>query len=211
MTTQSLWPLVRAERSALADALDELAPDAWGAPSLCDAWTVHDVLAHLTAAARTPTLPWFVNMVRSGFDTDRHNRRLLLRHQGPSAAETLASFRAAVPLMHAPLGAQAGALSEVVVHAQDIARPLGLPLTPSREAIEAVAEFLTSKDFAVNSRTMARGLHLEATDGEFRTGDGPRVTGTTLALALAVAGRPIALEELSGEGVGDLRERLRRT
>ncbi|MFC7375182.1 maleylpyruvate isomerase family mycothiol-dependent enzyme [Brachybacterium sp. GCM10030268] len=208
MSNRDLWPLIHTERAALAESLSDLPDDAWNTPSLCDRWTVEDVLAHLTAAARTSTVPWLANMVASRFDTDRHNRRLLEKHRGATPAETLATFRRASTTTVAPLGSQQGALGEVVVHSQDIARPLGLTLLPSREAVEAVAAFFARTDFAVNSRTLTKGLRLESNDGQLRTGDGPMVTGNSLALVLAMAGRPSALDELSGEGVAILRERL---
>ena len=208
VTSSGLWPLVRAERTALADALRRLPDESWTAPSLCPSWSVRDVVAHLTAGASTATLPWLANMAASRFDTDRHNLRLLLRHRGTDAKDTLARYLATLSSTTAPLGAQEGALGEVVVHAQDIALPLGLTLAPSRDALDAVAGFFARKDFAVNSRTLIQGLHLEATDGDFRTGDGPGVRGTTLPLVLAMAGRPAALDQLSGDGVAVLRERI---
>jgi hypothetical protein len=54
------------------------------------------------------------------------------------------------------------------------------------------------------------GLHLHATDIDWdagATGD-PEVTGTGEALLLAMAGRPVALDELDGPGVATLRSRL---
>ena len=53
------------------------------------------------------------------------------------------------------------------------------------------------------------GLHLHATDIDWDaggTGD-PEVTGTGEALLLAMAGRPVALDELDGPGVATLRSR----
>ena len=35
------------ERTMLADVLDGLTEDQWQTQSLCSAWTVHDVAAHL--------------------------------------------------------------------------------------------------------------------------------------------------------------------
>ena len=211
MTTSGLWPLVHAERTTLADALQALTAADWDAPTLCPPWSVRDVVAHLTAGASTATLPWLANMAASRFDTDRHNQRLLLRHRGTDAADTLARFRAARGRTTAPFDAEAGALGEIVVHSQDIALPLGLPLTPSPDALDAVAGFFARKDFAVNSRTLAQGLRLEATDGGFHSGDGPGVRGTTLSLVLAMAGRTVTLDQLSGDGVALLRERIARS
>lgn len=208
MSDQDLWHLIHAERAALAEVLRELSPGSWQSPTLCEAWTVQNVVAHLTAAARTSTLPWLANMVASRLDTDRHNQRLLEKHQGSSPAETLERFRTAVPTTNVPLNSREGALGEVVVHSQDIVRPLGISLMPSREAMDAVATFFARTDFAVSSKTLVTGLHLEATEGPFRAGDGPKVTGGTLDLVMAMAGRRSAVDELTGDGVNTLRSRL---
>lgn len=204
-------PLLGAERLALADALQDPPAVDWERPSLCAGWTVQDVLTHLTAAALTSTLPWLANMAASRFDTDRHNQRLLHRFRAADPVTTLADFRTAATSSAAPFGEWEGALGEVIVHGQDIARPLGLPLAPSREAVRGVAEFFARKDFAVNSSTMARGLRLEATDDELVLGDGPPVRGSMLNLVMAMAGRAVVLDELEGEGAEVLRARLPRS
>ena len=184
-------------------------PDAdWAHASLCAGWTVQDVLTHLTAAARTATIPWLLNMAATRFDTDQHNQRLLRRHQAADPAGTLGAFRTSAASSAAPFGALEGMLGEVIVHGQDIARPLGLPLAPAHSTVRIVAEFFARKDFAVNSSTLIRGLRLEATDDDLALGDGPVIRGTLLNLVMAMAGRTIVLDELQGEGVGMLRERL---
>ena len=48
-----IWELVHAERRQLVEDLEGLDPPAWETPSLCDRWSVHDVLAHLLEGAMT--------------------------------------------------------------------------------------------------------------------------------------------------------------
>lgn len=210
MSTLNLWPLIQAERDALGDVLGELSPAQWQASSMCEAWTVQDVVGHLTAGSRTGTLPWLANMVAARLDTDRHNQRLLEKHRGTTPRDTLHRFRGAVSTTTAPLRSLEGALGEILVHTQDIVLPLGIALVPSREATEIVAAFFARTDFAVNSRSLTKGLHLDATDGPFRAGSGPDVAGATLDLILAMAGRPLALDRLEGTGVALLQERMLR-
>ncbi|MGO9511004.1 MAG: hypothetical protein ACLPXZ_28120 [Mycobacterium sp.] len=57
------------------------------------------------------------------------------------------------------------------------------------------------------SHSAIKGLRLEATDGSFATGTGPLVTGTTLALTMAMAGRGAYCDDLAGPGVPELRAR----
>lgn len=210
MSTTNLWPLIQAERAALGDVLRELSPAQWQAPTMCEAWTVQDVVGHLTAGSRTGTLPWLANMVAARFDTDRHNQRLLEKHRGATPEDTLQRFRGAVSTTTAPLRSQEGALGEIIVHTQDIVRPLDITLVPSQGAAEVVATFFARTDFAVDSSSLAKGLHLEAIDGPFRAGNGPVVAGETLELVLAMAGRRVALDGLEGTGVTLFRERALR-
>lgn len=208
---RAVLPLLHTERLALAHALRDMPGADWEHPSLCARWTVHDVLAHLTAAARTQTLPWLTSMAASRFDTDQHNQRLLHRHRAADPVRTLAAFRDSARSSAAPFGEHAGMLGEVVVHGQDIARALDLPLIPDREALRVVAEFFATKDFAVNSSTLVRGLRLAATDDDLILGHGPEVRGPLLDLVMAMAGRAVVFDELEGAGAEILSVRLRRS
>jgi len=124
------WALVHAERARLLDHLERLSPDQWRAPTLCADWTVEEVVAHLVAAARTGTGAWLASMLRARFDPARHNARMVQRHRGATAERTLERFREAVPLTVAASKDLPACLGEVIVHAQDVARPLGLDLVP---------------------------------------------------------------------------------
>ncbi|GAB7044032.1 maleylpyruvate isomerase family mycothiol-dependent enzyme [Catenuloplanes niger JCM 9533] len=184
-----------------------LTDDEWARPSLCGEWTVEEVVAHLTAGASVGTVRWLVSMLGARFDADVHNRRRLAAHRGATPAETLARYRAIVTGTTAPTGDVPAWLGEVIVHGQDILRPLGRAYAPPIESVTAVAEFFAARDFAVNSRTLVRDLRLRADDGPFTAGDGPLVTGGTLALTMAMAGRVTFCDELSGPGVPVLRSR----
>ncbi len=202
-----LWGLVHAERAALADDLARLEPEQWHHRTLCGRWDLEDVVAHLVAAALTGRGRWIRSIVGARFRTDVHNQRRLDEHKGRDPEETFARFRAAVDSTIAPTGHTAAYLGEVLVHAQDIRQPLGLPKRPSVEALTPVADFFGKQDFAVSSRKVAAGLELVASDGPFRAGAGPRVEGSTLALVMSMAGRDAYLDELEGPGLEELRAR----
>ncbi|OXR45660.1 hypothetical protein B7C42_01952 [Nocardia cerradoensis] len=207
MSRDALWAMAHAERAALADDLAELDDHQWARPSLCGRWTVEEVVAHLTTSASIGRLRWLVSVAGARFDFDEHNTRRLAEHRGGTPAETLARFRRIVTSTTAPSGHTAAWLGEVIVHAQDIRRPLGILREPSVEAATEVAKFYASRDFAVPSRSTIDGLRFEATDGPFTAGTGPLVTGTTIALTMAMAGRTAYLDDLSGPGVLALRGR----
>lgn len=205
---EDLWPLVHAERAALAEELAGLGAERWRHDTLCGEWDVEQVVAHLTAAASLTQWRWLRSMLAARFRPEVHNQRRLAEHRGSTSAETLDRFRAVVTSTTAPSGHTPAYLGEVVVHAQDIRQPLGLARTPGVEALTPVADFFARRDFAVASRTRAAGLRLRADDGPFAAGDGPLVTGSTLALVMSMAGRVPYLAGLDGPGVPTLRSRL---
>jgi uncharacterized protein (TIGR03083 family) len=207
MAGDTLWAQVHAQRAALAEDLAPLSDDQWAQRSLCGEWVVEDVVAHLTAAASTGRLRWLVSIVGARFDADLHNQRRLAEQRGATPAETLDRFRTIITSTTAPTGHTAAWLGEVIVHGQDIRRPLGLPYSPPVDTVTEVARFFASRDFTVAGRTKSKGLRLEATDGPFATGEGPLVSGTTLALTMALAGRSVYCDDLTGPGAPILRTR----
>ena len=202
-----LWAAAHAERAALAQDLGDLDERQWVGPSLCGAWTVEEVVAHLTAAASIGPLRWVASVVGARFDFDVHNARRLAEHRGATPQDTLERFRRVVTSTTAASGHTAAWLGEVVVHGQDVRRPLGMLRTPAVAAVTEVARFYARRDFTVAGRTAVEGLRLEATDGPFATGSGPLVSGTTLALTMAMAGRRAYCDDLTGPGVPTLRGR----
>jgi uncharacterized protein (TIGR03083 family) len=208
LSSDDVWAAAHVERAALADDLAGLTDAQWAAPSLCTRWSVEEVVAHLTAAASIGRWGWVRSVLGARFDFDLHNDRRLAEHRGATPAETLARFRAVRTSSTSTFGPTAAWLGEVVVHAADVRRPLGIATTPPVSATTEVARFFASRDFTVAGKTVGADLRLEAADGPFATGDGPLVTGPTLALVMAMAGRPAYLDDLDGPGVATLRERL---
>jgi hypothetical protein len=58
----------------------------------------------------------------------------------------------------------------------------------------------TASPFGVKKKIA--GLRLQATDAEWSVGDGQVATGSLEALVMAMAGRRMALDDLSGPGGG---------
>ncbi|KAB1949815.1 maleylpyruvate isomerase family mycothiol-dependent enzyme [Brevibacterium linens] len=208
MNETEYWDLIHTERARLADLLSTLEPEQWALATLCADWTVEQVVAHLGVAANTGRWAWIRSIVRAGFDPAKHNARLLERSLGGSPEETLAKFHSSISLTIAPTKDFPAFLGEVIVHGQDIARPLELDLIPDAEATVEVARYFASKDFAVNSKTLVKGVRLSAVDADFESGSGPQVAGRLLDLVMAMAGRPEALADLTGSGVAELRRRM---
>jgi uncharacterized protein (TIGR03083 family) len=199
------WSLIHAERAALAADLAELTEQQWATRSLCDQFTVREVLAHLTAGASLNPVLWMAGVIRCRFDFDRQVAMRLAEHLGAAPSETLARFRRVITSTTKPPLSIVAMLGETIVHAEDIRRPLGNERDYPVTTLTSVADYYQGSDLPVLSRRRVRGLRLTATDGPFTAGVGPRVSGTTLALVMAMAGRVPYCDELDGDGVAILR------
>ena len=206
-TRDEIWFMIHEERAALARDLESLDEAQWVSPSLCSAWSVREVVAHLSATASVGRFQWILSVLSAGFNFDLHNQRRLEEHMGETTADTLAEFRRLIPSTTAPVGHPTAWLGEVIVHSADIRRPLGIPSDPHPRAIVEVARFFACRDFTVPSQSAINDLRLEATDDSFSVGAGLMVRGTPLALVMAMAGRSAFCDDLTGDGVALLRSR----
>lgn len=192
----------------LADDLTGLTSGQWQHRTLCAGWDVEHVVAHLTAVASIGQWRWLRSIAGARFRPDVHNERRLTEYLGPTPVETFERFRAVVTSTVTPSGHTAAYLGEVVVHAADIRRPLGISRVTDLAVLLPIAEFFVSRNFTVPSKTHATGLELRADDAPFVAGSGYVVSGPLLSLVMSLAGRPDFLDDLSGAGVPTLRERL---
>jgi uncharacterized protein (TIGR03083 family) len=206
-TSRALWPGIHAERAALAADLAGIDEAGWRTPSLCSGLTVRQVLAHMTATGSLSGPRWLAGVIRCRFDFDEQVAHRLAQHLGTSGSDTLVRFRAVVDSTTAPPLPRIGLLGGVVVHGTDIRRPLGLTRRHPVDVLTRVAEYYSRTDQIVVAKGRIGGLRLEATDGPFRAGTGALVSGTTLALIMAMTGRAAFLDDLAGSGVGTLRAR----
>ncbi|MGY6652168.1 maleylpyruvate isomerase family mycothiol-dependent enzyme [Amycolatopsis sp. TRM77291] len=207
-TKTEVWPLIHAERAALADDLAELTEERWRTPSLCEGLTVREVLAHLTSAASLTPLRWMAGVIRCRWDFDKQVAMRLAEQLGDDGAETLERFRGVVTSTTKPPLPKMAMLGETIVHGEDIRRPLGIRRDHPIDVLTALAGYYRGSDMVVVAKGRIGGLRLRATDGPFDTGAGPLVSGTTLALIMAMTGRAAYLDELDGDGVPALRERV---
>jgi len=201
------WPTIHAERKALAADLDGIPVRDWDAPSLCDGWTVRDVVAHMTAATKLNAPKFVGRLVGSGFSFERVQRKGIAAERGGSPAETLARFKAQIDSTGRPPGPVETMLGETIVHSEDIRRPLGIQHSYPTDAVVAVADLFKGSNLIIGTKKRIAGLSLQATDVDWRHGDGPAVQGLILDLVMAMTGRKAALGSLSGEGVATLQSR----
>ena len=202
-----IWPVIHAERRALAADLTDLSEEQWRTPSLCGGWSVHDVLAHMVATAKESPARFVTGLIGAGFNFDRFTSRRIAAERAGGPAATLAAFRAVETSTTAPPGPTTSWLGEALVHAEDIRRPLGIRHEYPAEAVRQVTEFYAGSNVLIGGKRRVEGVTLQATDADWSRGSGPVVSGPALALMLATTGRTAALDELSGPGVAVLRSR----
>ena len=200
-SSSEIWSVVHDERESLVDDLKSLETNKWCTPSLCPGWDVHDVLAHLLDSAKTTRLSFLRRMVAAGLDFDRDNAVGITREKATAAEDTLSAFRAVCAHTTTPPAALATRLVEAFVHGEDIRRPLKIGRNyPPVHVAEALAYQVKTSVKIGGGKEPAQGWHLIASDAPFEHGAGPQVYGPAIALLLAVSGRPVGADELTGPG-----------
>ncbi|MFB9445289.1 maleylpyruvate isomerase family mycothiol-dependent enzyme [Dactylosporangium vinaceum] len=209
------WSTMDDQRATVADLLESLTPEEWARPSLCTAWTVRDVAAHLTMQqlgvrdmlVRAPIV------MRAKGDMNRAIHDMTVAQvRANTDAELVAGIRASIGSRRHTVGVtRYETLTDILVHTQDIAIPLGRTIaTPPQAAAVAATRMMTMRwprPFPI--KQTLRLYCLEATDTAWRHGTGPLVQGPMGALLLLVCGRPAALDRLSGDGRAELERVLR--
>lgn len=205
-----LSDLATAERRDLAQYLDTLTDAQWNEPSLCSGWTVRDVAGHVSSYDELSWPALLALFARSGFSLARSNQIVVEQSRRLTVDQLIARLRAhAVPRGITTMFGSAVALTDGVIHHQDIRRALGQPRTVPEERLVAALNF-APRARALPARANFRDLRLVASDIDWSHGVGPLVTGPAEALLMALAGRPQALTDLSGPGLAILTARVRK-
>jgi uncharacterized protein (TIGR03083 family) len=202
------WPLIRAERVALIADLENLTDAQWSTQSLCAAWTVRDVVAHMTTTAKMTPGRFFGRFAGTGFQFNAMNDKGVKEELGATPADTLAGFKAVVDRTTSPPGPLDAMVAEAVIHTQDIRRPLGIAHTFQPEALTLVGDFVIRGNLLLGGKRRSTGLALTASDVDWTRGAGPEVTGPLASIILALTGRRAALADLGGDGLATLTGRL---
>jgi uncharacterized protein (TIGR03083 family) len=202
------WDMIRAERASLVDALEGLPADDWGRPSLATGWTVRDVVAHMIATAEMTPPKFFAGLAGSRFRFNAMSEtNIATVRAGRNDADLVARFRSLVDARTAPPGPTASWLGETVVHGEDVFRALGGYREHPAEHLSAVGDFYARSNLLIGAKRRIEGVTLRADDTGWTHGSGPEATGPHIALVMAMCGRKVALDDLSGPGVDIMRAR----
>jgi uncharacterized protein (TIGR03083 family) len=213
----AIWAAIDDQRRRTADLLEALSDEQWNHPSLCEGWTVRHVAAHLTLQQQS---------VRDVAAYVAHHPRLLRAVTLNRVIDETAKIEASLPTgelvgriramigsrRHNAFVSRLETLSDILVHGQDIAVPLGVHL----EMLTDAAALAATRRWETRGTWLASvfrppplgGYTLRATDTDWVVGEGPEVAGPVGALLLLIAGRRVALGRLHGPGADVLRREV---
>ncbi|WP_336088035.1 maleylpyruvate isomerase family mycothiol-dependent enzyme [Nocardia sp. SSK8] len=202
MDVEQHWRTIIDQRRALAALLAELTPAELDAPSLCAGWRVRDVAAHVALAPRPPgPLAMLREAARARGSFHRLNHDIAVRY-ADTVADLAADLARVADSRRLPVVTNYRNIHyDVIVHAQDIARPLARVLAVDPEDAAVAATRVWSMGWPFWARRNFGRVHLVADDSAFTAGVGPEVHGTTLDLLLLLTGRSGILPLLRGEGL----------
>lgn len=205
MERSRVWDHIVTERLALAAVLRDLDQKEWEHPSLCAGWRVRDVAAHVISA---PQMTWRETLkvapaMRHGYNTAilRDGQR---RGRAP-IAQILAEYDRWATVRRGPATVtHLEPLIDVLVHTQDIVRPLGRRHVMPPEAAAAAADRARLLSSLTGSRSVVRALRMRASDVDWERGKGPLLEGPMEELLMVCTGRARVADGLSGDGVAHL-------
>lgn len=198
------------ERAEFTALLETLTPEQWQAPSLCAGWSVRDVVAHAISYEELGPREVIRQLVRGRFVPARTNAIGLAdcRERGPEELVALYKKYARPQGLTTAFGGLI-ALTDGMIHQQDVRRPLGLPREIPGERIAPVLRFALFAP-VIRGILRVRGVRLVATDLDWSFGSGPEARGPAEALLMVIGGRRGIVPELSGPGTAKLAERIDR-
>jgi uncharacterized protein (TIGR03083 family) len=198
-----------ANRRMLADFFDGLDDDQLQTRSLCDAWTVREVLGHLVMPLTGSVGGFLVQVVRARGSLDRASEAVASDLSRRPVSELTALLRdRADQHGKAPGVGPMGQMADGCLHLRDCARPLGLPDDVTLDDGRMVLVWLPCGVPGLVPKRWVAGLRLVADDQDWSWGEGETINGSSEALAMALAGRALPLNDLQGPGVTLLRDRL---
>lgn len=207
MDRTTRWQRIHAERAALVEVLAGLSEEDWQRDTLCPGWTIKDVAAHVIS---NPQLRTRHVAAMFGRNLGRGYNAMIFREvkrwsQPRTPADVLAEFaRFEGSTRKVPITTTVEPLVDVLVHTQDILRPLGLRHEMAPDAAAEAADRARLVSRLMGWRAMRR-VRMVATDVDWVRGAGPSVEGPMQELLLICTGRAPDAGLVSGDGLELLR------
>lgn len=182
--------LIAARRRTLADQLDGLSAKQWETQSLCEAWTVREVVGHMVMPFTHSMRQALFGILRAGGSWDRFSERASSGNAARPTDELVQMLRDhAEDPWSPPGGGHIGALTDLVVHSLDIARPCGFDPELDKATAGAVLDSVVGQKSVKAFGVDLSAVRLEASDVDWSHGDGRLVRGPAAELIVALTGR----------------------
>ena len=200
MKSDETWRYIHAERAQMVETLIGLSAEQWATPSLCTGWSVRDAAGHILAAAEQTPVNFYKELISAGFKFDVFTDRAAKRLGQIGPDDLVRRLQSRTTTTNHPPAPVMAMLGEIIVHGEDIRRPLGLRHRAPEAALVAVADNYKRSNLLTGAKRRIAGLRLRASDGDWVHGDGPEVSGPMISLILAMTGRS-GVDDLTGEGL----------
>ncbi len=197
------WTQAGKARTEFADMIATLTPEQLQQPTLCSEWDARGVASHMAAFVETSLPGFFMAMVKAGFNPEKGLGSMAAKQMSRPVDDVIDSLRTKSTKSAAlPVFPEMMTVADVVIHTQDVRRPLGLPGVIDESTLRSVLDFLTTHKMATTlvERRDLDGIKFNATDMDWSFGTGDEITGTGEALMMAIANRDVT-SELSGAGL----------
>jgi uncharacterized protein (TIGR03083 family) len=207
---QLMWD----ESADLSATLRELDDREFDTPSVCTGWRVRDVVSHMLLGHTTAAPAMLGKIARYRGNVPKASFELSREYGSAHTPGEIRDAWAAVVRDHTRKGIakvipDKEAFVDHLIHHQDIRRPLQRARTIPADRLVAALDAMPTIGGFVGAKKRMAGLRWVATDVDWTWGEGPEVRGPAEALILVASGRPAPLDELTGDGVAELRSRLK--
>jgi uncharacterized protein (TIGR03083 family) len=202
--------MIVAERRHMADLFASLTEEQLTRQSLCDAWTMHEVAAHLATYLRCGKIKIIVCVAAGAGDFGPGNQKLAQWYARRSTADLVELLRRnAGSRTTPPRSGYDPILADLVLHDLDVRIPLGIARDiPADRLAVTFHQLASAPSPGYPFGTRLRELRFETTDTGWTAGAGAVVRGPAEAVIMAMSGRTAAWADLSGDGVELLRHRV---
>ena len=202
MADQRAWKHTVEQRRVLRGMLRSLTPEQWRHDSLCTGWTVQDVAAHVISSPQLQQGRLVLETLRARGDVGAVSFADARRRSARGADRVLADFDTYLEDPgHFFAARRDDLLLDVVVHTQDIARPLGIGHRPPPEASALAARRAVAHRRLFGTAGLLRRVRLVADDVDWTAGAGKTIEGPVLELLMLCTGRVPDASLLSGAGL----------
>jgi uncharacterized protein (TIGR03083 family) len=210
MDRDGVFAATARERRAVADLIDSLDEAQLSTESLCTAWDVKTVAAHLVGMLMDG--PAAVTRLGIRYMNPDRAIDVLAKRRAQSPADEIAASLRRLADHHywsPPPRGDRGPLADVLVHSGDIRIVLGLPFEPDPQLAAVAMDRLTQPTTTgLVPLGRLRGISWRATDIDRTWRKGEEIRGPVSALMMAVGGRSALLDQLDGPGLSILRQRI---